>query len=198
MDTKKEFDGAINKWNLLKSPFYAAWSSGTLSVEDLRTYTSEYGAFISMLPMAWKTLDDKETEHEEEEHHELWEKFGKSIGAIMSSLKLPNTLNLVSKAKELFADKASSIGALYAFEAQQPATAQSKLKGLREHYSSLNADEEYFKIHSHNEHEAEKLLKMSEKLSADDKKVAVSACSAMSELLRKALDGMYTGHMVNC
>ena len=47
MNTKKRFDTILEKWDLLKHPFYQAWSAGTLPVEALKVYASEYGAFIN-------------------------------------------------------------------------------------------------------------------------------------------------------
>jgi pyrroloquinoline quinone (PQQ) biosynthesis protein C len=192
MNMQQKFAQIISQWDLSQSPFYKAWTVGTLSADDLRVYASEYGAFIALLPEGWKTLGDKETEHEELEHYELWEKFAGSIEAKITEPRLTSTKKLMVTAHELFSRPATSIGAMYAFEVQQPATAQSKLKGLQEKYAELNADEEYFEEHSHNEHEAEKLLKMAEHLSSDDQEQAFKACESMSKALWGALDGIYS------
>ena len=74
---------------------------------------------------------------------------------------------------------------------QQPATAQSKLDGLRMHYHLPTAVEPYFEIHSHNEHEAAKLLARIESFSPEDQSRAVQACGEMAERLWNALSGIY-------
>jgi pyrroloquinoline-quinone synthase len=72
MTIKQRLDSTLEKWDLLKHPFYQSWSAGTLPVEALKVYASEYGAFINILTVGWQTLDDPETAKEEQEHAELW------------------------------------------------------------------------------------------------------------------------------
>jgi pyrroloquinoline-quinone synthase len=178
--------------SLADSPFYQAWSMGTLSSAALQTYASEYGNFLNLLPIGWQTLGDAETAHEETEHAEMWADFAQSLAAKIGPVHLTTTQKLIEKAKLLFAEPASAMGAMYAFEVQQPGTASSKLRGLQTHYTNLHADEAYFEVHSHNEHESEKLLKMMEALSPADQQTAIQACAQMSQLLWDALDGIYT------
>ena len=56
----------------------------------------------------------------------------------------PGTRQLVMTARELFTDYATALGALYAFEAQQPSTAASKLEGLERHYQLPDNARTYF------------------------------------------------------
>ncbi len=97
--------------------------------------------------------------------------------------------------KIFFAQPATAIGALYAFEVQQPKTAQSKLLGLQTHYPHLYADKTYFEVHSHNEHEAAKLLALFDGLSADDQRMAVDACESMSQAIWQTLEVFYPKSM---
>jgi pyrroloquinoline-quinone synthase len=96
-----------------------------------------------------------------------------------------------ASAAHLFSDPAAAAGALYAFEVQQPATAQSKLAGLKTHYNLPSGVEPYFEIHSHNEHEARKLVARIDAFSSDEQARAVQACSEMAESLWTALTGIY-------
>src|SRR5258708_10612168 len=48
---------AIRGHDLLRHPFYQAWSAGTLAEGALATYAREYGAFIRALDCGWSTLD---------------------------------------------------------------------------------------------------------------------------------------------
>jgi pyrroloquinoline-quinone synthase len=192
MSTKESLDLSVSKRNLLEHPFYQAWSAGTLPVECLRTYAREYGAFIGLLPDAWETLRDEETAHEEREHAELWDRFAGALGThVAGSANLPQVQALTATAVRLFSDPASAAGGLYAFEVQQPATAQSKLAGLKTHYHFPAEVEPYFEIHSHNEHEARKLSARIQDLSPVEQSRAVQACSEMAEALWNALTGIY-------
>ena len=78
-----------------------------------------------------------------------------------------------------------------AFEAQQPATAKSKLDGLKAHYNFSQAVESYFEVHSANWHESEKILRQLDALSVDEQAQALVACERMAELLWDALTGIH-------
>ena len=192
---KQELETILEKWNLLKHPFYQAWSAGTLPVEALQVYAREYGNFIATLPRAWETLNDPETAAEERDHAELWTDFTAAVGGFTADASLDPTVRLARVSDELFAARASALGALYAFEAQQPATAQSKLDGLRAHYNFPQAAEPYFEVHSANWHESEKILRQLEALPADEQVRALAACEWMAESLWDALTGI---HEVTC
>lgn len=187
-------NAAVKKSDLLQSKFYQSWSAGTLPVEALKTYAREYGAFIALLPEGWEVQNDEETAEEEREHIELWEKFAASLGTKLGTAELPAVKALISTTGELFSTVPEALGALYAFEVQQPETASSKLAGIKKHYS-LNADAEpYFVVHSSNHHEAEKLIERISALSPEDQARAARACEAMSKELLAALDGIYDAH----
>ena len=126
MDFKQTLDNKIADYNLLNHPFYQAWSAGELPVEVLRTYASEYGAFIATIPNGWKTIDDAEIAAEETEHIDMWADFANGLDTVVSEAKTPQVKTLLQTADELFSEPATALGALYAFEAQQPATAQSE------------------------------------------------------------------------
>lgn len=188
---KDRLDQILERWNLLKHPFYQAWSAGTLPVEALQVYAREYGSFISALPRAWETLGDSETAREEREHADLWTDFTAAVGGFAADASLPQTVGLARVSDALFAARASALGALYAFEAQQPATAQSKLDGLKTHYRLPREVEPYFEVHSANWHESEKILRQLETLSAEEQTHALAACEQMAHSLWDALTGIH-------
>src|SRR3990172_11441771 len=88
MTTQQQLDSILEKWDLLKHPFYQAWSAGTLPVDALKVYAAEYGAFINILANGWETLDDPETAQEEKEHAELWESFAEALETKVSSTEI--------------------------------------------------------------------------------------------------------------
>ena len=193
MDLKSALAGTIEPWNLLNHPFYRAWSCGSLSLNRLRTYAEEYGAFIGLLADGWLAQDDPETAQEEREHVELWEDFAKTLGTRVTSPRVPEVKNLVTTARRLFRDYAEAAGAMYAFEFQQPATAKSKLDGLRAFYELPEAAQAYFLEHQNNGHEAEKLFKRMSQMKAPEQADAIEACEEMSRALWEALTGIYGG-----
>lgn len=191
MELKQRLDQILEQWNLLRHPFYQAWREGTLPPDALRTYAHQYGAFISLLPLGWQQLNDSATAQEEEEHTELWAEFAQSLDTHIGEARIPEVKQLVETAYFLFEDSATALGALYAFEAQQPATAQSKLEGLRTHYRLPAGVMPYFEIHARNHHEAEKLLARLNQLTPEQQSRAVQACEQMSRALWEALSGIY-------
>ena len=191
MDFKQALDSKISDYNLLNHPFYQAWSAGELPVEALRSYAREYGAFISIMPEGWETLNDTEIAAEETEHIDLWADFAAGLDTTVTEAHIPQVKALMETADELFSEPATALGALYAFEAQQPATAQSKLTGLKAFYQLPKSVEPYFETHSHNEHEAEKLLEYIGALPSDSYATVVQACEKMSAALWDALTGIH-------
>lgn len=197
MNIKQRLDSILEKWNLLKHPFYQAWSEGTLPVEALKVYASEYGTFINNLENGWKRLGDLETAKEENEHVELWEQFAVALKTEVSAPKITQTRELLETSQLLFASPATTLGAMYAFEAQQPATAKSKLDVLKTHYSLPAEVESYFEVHSANWHESEKILAALDKLSPENQERAEAACAQLAESLWNALTGIHEKSSLN-
>ncbi len=194
MDLKNELDQRIEPWKLLRHPFYQAWESGELPVEALKTYAREYGAFIGQLPAGWRLLLDDGTAQEEREHAALWDQFALGLETAVGEPELPAVGALVAASNKLFSHLETALGALYAFEAQQPETAKSKLDGLRKHYRLPGLAEAYFEAHTANQHEAAKLLSQIGMLHQDDRELALDACTEMSEALWAALTDIYEKH----
>ncbi len=194
MELKSELNQRIAPKALLQHPFYRAWEAGELPVDALRSYAREYGAFIRNMPLGWEMLGDSETANEERQHVDLWEDFAEGLDTEIGAAELPGVAALVAASSKLFAKRASALGALYAFEAQQPATAKSKLDGLRKHYSLPAGAELYFEAHAANQHEAAKLLDQIAALSPAQQGEALAACEQMSAALWDALTDIYNTH----
>ena len=191
MNVRSMFDEKVEKWNLLNHPFYQAWNSGDLPESALRTYAEEYGAFIALMPIGWRGVGDEETALEEEEHIELWEQFAAGLGTQVSVANINEVKQLVENTLIMFGNSTTALGALYAFEVQQPETAKSKLSGLREFYELSATTETYFETHTANEHEAEKLMANISQLEENEQFEALDACEQMSRLLWDALTGIF-------
>jgi pyrroloquinoline-quinone synthase len=197
MDIKKELDAVVARFDLLKHPFYEAWSAGTLPVQALATYAEEYGAFVQAVPAGWAAHGDVRTASEEVTHAVLWEGFANALGtSSLGGPRLAQTKSLVEACARQFSDPVTSLGGLYAFEAQQPKTSTSKLQGLREHYSSLPEDvEPYFAVHCDDVQEMGWIIERLEGKSDEDKQRAVAACEDVAKGLWDALTGIHNEHM---
>lgn len=187
---KTQLERAIQKWKLLDHPFYQAWSEGALPVERLKLYASEYGSLVRALPSGWEAVGDKETAAEEVEHSQQWDAFAEALGTRVAAPTISQTKVMDGHLNDLFSQPASALGALYAFEAQQPETAASKLMGLRQHYQLPAATELYFESHADDDHEAEKILDMLESLAPAGREQALGACETMAEDLWNVLSGV--------
>lgn len=190
MDRVAELDAIIEQFNLNKHPFYQDWRMGTLPVEKLRAYGGEYAAFVNTIDEGWDTVGEHGYAEEEREHERLWAQFQLSIGSYMAA-KNPQTATLVSAAQNAFSVAPDAIGALYAFEAQQPYTSQSKLDGLNEHYKVDEKGKEYFVVHANDLAEAENLRGKVANLSDAEFARAKTACAVVCAAMWGALDGVY-------
>lgn len=194
MTLKDKLDARIEDRALLKHPFYQSWEAGELPKAALQAYAREYGAFIALMPQGWETLNDSATAQEEREHIALWQDFAAGLDTEIADAELPAIMDLVKNADRQFAKPVTALGALYAFEVQQPETAKSKLEGLQTHYNLPESVEPYFVEHSNNQHEAEKLLERISDLSTEDQEAALDACESMSVALWDALTDIYDTH----
>src|SRR5688572_26924394 len=184
------------QYDLLNHPFYLAWSEGRLTCSQLSLYAKQYGSFIRLISKGWQCANEEAIATEEQEHYELWQKFGNSLNKEADNALLPAVDELANTTKENYRTYAGALGALYAFEAQQPATATSKLKGLKEHYSKWNIDKTYFTIHADDVEEPALLEEKMDVLSAAGRSSAYDACATTCRLLYNALTDIYDYSMV--
>jgi len=190
MSRVEELNAIVSSLDLNQHPFYQAWRAGTLSKDVLADYAVEYGRFVGTIAQGWETLGEAHYAEEEREHEVLWADFKGELGANGVSTR-PHTDVLVTAAERFFSVKPEAMGALYAFEAQQPFTAQSKLEGLEEHYTMSDKAKEYFRIHALDVNEVEDLKKHVETLSDAEFARAKTACHVVCASMWSALDGVY-------
>lgn len=193
-------DGHIADRSLLKHPFYQAWSDGTLPVAALADYAREYGAFISRIADGWRAVGEPDIAAIEVGHAKVWaETFARSLSTEVSAPDVRAVQDLCATADALFADRVTALGALYAFEAQQPATARSKRAGLATHYRGLpERTETYFRLHEDDDHEPALLAAGLNALPAGDQARAEAACAQMTVALWDALTGLHAPHATTC
>lgn len=162
----------IDRYNLLKHPFYTAWTAGELTGEDLREYAAEYWHHVAAFPsylsafhsrledgalrrMVAANLADEEgiSSPDNRAHSDLWMDFAKGMGADETEVKTralhPATRELLAAFRQVAANgsPAAALAAFYAYESRVPAIAKEKACGLKEHYGADAATARYFTLH---------------------------------------------------
>ena len=151
-------DTLIDKYDLLKHPFYLRWNSGELTESELRVYACEYFHFVRAIPTYVSAIHSNCREHSqrlsilenlvEEEtggeglipHEELWVWFARGISISRDELygHCPSvaTRKLMLTYRNLCASSNCAVGAaaMYAYESRIPDVAVAKLQGLEQHY----------------------------------------------------------------
>jgi pyrroloquinoline-quinone synthase len=167
-DLLTRLDAAIAEKNLLNHPFYQDWQAGTLSREALQLYATQYYRHVEAFPkhlrvLAARTdgpLRDTVMENLAEEenpagpHPKLWRDFAAALGVVEDDLancpSLPGTQAVVSTFREICGDRpvAEAVAALYAYEAQVPEIAVTKVAGLKKFYGIDQPEAlAYFTVH---------------------------------------------------
>lgn len=190
-------DDLIAKRSLLQNTFYRRWTEGTLPVPALKDYARECGAFIRVISIGWKATGEPDVALREDGHARVWEQtFAAGLNTSVAEPEVKEVADLVSVARELFTDPVTSVGALYAFEAQQPLTARAKLNGLIEHYTELPRTlGEYFWLHTEDYDEPLLLATKMNALRPNDKVRAFNACDRMTQALDDALTGIHAPYV---
>ena len=140
-----------------------------------------------------------EEERGPENHPKLWSDFASELGIedLVNVKQHKTTEFLVDKFFDLCKRSyAAGLGALYAYEHQTPAIAETKIKGLKEFYGITSEKGlKFFEVHKsadvwHSQEVADLLVK----LSYDDKVEAFSAASQAADALWSFLDGIMITH----
>jgi pyrroloquinoline-quinone synthase len=187
-----ELDAIVRAWDLNEHPFYAEWRAGTLPVERLAAYADEWAPFINAVAAGWDRIGFPAYADEEREHEALWGDFRTALGAA-GEMQRPQSRTLLAVGENAFASVPEALGALYSFEVQQPATASSKLAGLREHYAGAvdAAGQRYWVEHAVETDEPAMLAGLIDGLSDAEFARARTACALFSAAAWGALDGVY-------
>ncbi len=211
---------AVMEYSMLKHPFYVAWTEGRLSRDVLAEYAKQYYAHVRAFPTyvsgVHSHCDDLairqellenliEEERGAENHPELWLRFAEGLGVAREAVKtaelLPATKDSVRQLQTLTQseDYRAGLAALLAYEAQIPAVAQTKRKGLRSFYGL--ADERavsFFRVHEsadvlHSRVEMQILKTQCETEARQDK--AIAAARAAAKALWNFLDGVTAAYL---
>ena len=162
-------DQKIQDMHLLNHSFYQSWNEGSLSLETIREYSSQYFKHVSAFPrylsaihsncdhidtskILLENLNDEEMGPED--HPELWMRFAEGMGNTRDEVnnavlmeeteELVRTFNQLSRSE----DYLKGLAALYCYESMQPEISKTKKEGLQNIYGI--EDEEtlkFFTVH---------------------------------------------------
>ena len=206
----------LDKLHLLNHPFYVAWEQGELTQEILQDYAEQYYQHIKAFPryisathsmcediekrkLLLDNLSDEENFNKD--HPMLWKQFALAAGADESSLDLVKQEYFTSDLIENFfrlsrSSYAEGLGALYAYERQVPEIAETKIKGLIDHYNiSTDQGLEYFVVHKdadvlHREQSEKLMLQLNE----EEQVLAEEAALSTGHMLWSFLSGLCDKH----
>lgn len=170
MPNVTDLDRLITRRHLLKHPFYRAWSDGTVPMPTLRAYAGAYYEFERNFPRyvagAYSSLNDPrdrrvlldnlvDEEGRDPTHPALWRDFASALGRRLPLRGAPRwaaPASALCRTYEALTSRgpaAARLAALYAYEAQFPAVAAEKSRGLRAHYG-IHDDpaHEFFRVHT--------------------------------------------------
>ena len=148
MSLVDRIDAARSRWDLLRHPFYTRWERGELSRSELAFYAGEYRHAVTALAEAAAAAGDAEHGREEAEHVGLWDAFADALGAPLD--REPTRETAACAKAWARTDPPEALAVLYAVEAAQPAIAETKLRGLVDHYGFApdGHGTEYFALHA--------------------------------------------------
>ena len=205
----KELNKKLDEYHLLNHPFYKSWNDGKLTREIIKDYAEQYYQHVKAFPryisathslcedldkrkILLENLQDEEKEGAD--HPKLWKNFALAIGAeenkIDSVKKEKFTTEMIDNFfKHGRASYAQGLASLYTYERQIPEIAETKIRGLKNHYG-VNSKEglEFFEVHKaadvYHREACEKLLDgLSEKEQMKAEKSALSTAKHLWNFL---------------
>ena len=156
MELIDRINEARERWDVLRHPFYVRWESGELTREELAHYAGEYRHAVVALARAADAAGDAEHAREESDHIALWDDFAGALDAPLDREPAAETRSCADAWARC--DRLEALAVLYAIESAQPAIAETKLRGLVEHYGFAEGPATaYFALHAKRdiEHAAE-------------------------------------------
>jgi pyrroloquinoline-quinone synthase len=190
------------RWNVLKHPFYARWSAGELSPDELSYYSGQYRhAVMAIAAMSAGAAEEAPPgaraelrAHAEEEasHLALWDGFCSAVDGDPQAGTNAETHECV-QAWTARDGLLSTLTRLYAIESGQPAISTTKREGLLSHYGVEDGPgTAYFRLHAEldTEHAAGSRRLIEELAEDSDEDELVSAAESAFRANWRLLDGV--------
>jgi pyrroloquinoline-quinone synthase len=215
----KELGAKLDKYHLLKHPFYQKyWNEGKLTREIIKDYAEQYYQHVKAFPryisathsicediekrkILLENLQDEENPNAD--HPKLWKNFAIAMGADVDKIEdvkrewFTNDMieNFFHQARKSYAE---GLASLYTYERQIPEIAETKIRGLKKFYGVTSKEGlEFFEAHKAadviHRKECEKLL---DALTKEEKIKAEKASMLTARYLWNFLSGMSTKHKI--
>jgi len=170
---KRDLDDVITRYDLLKHPYYEAWSCGHLTGKEIADYAEGYFHHVDAFPYYLESfaqrlpegkLRNMVEEHQADEegkgqfagqpHGDMWLDFACGMGKERQSVVAEDEPAEVGRLMTMFRNvsEQGSVGqalaAFYTYESQTPRVAQDKAKWLRQWYQCDDGTCKYFDLHA--------------------------------------------------
>ena len=209
-----EVEKRISKNHLLNHSFYKAWNAGELEVSTIQEYAAQYFKHVSAFPRYLSAIHTNceeisirqellenlvDEERGDENHPELWLRFGEGMGRSRESMGQTKTMEETQELVDIFMrltrDQRTHIGmaALYCYESMVPEIAENKIDGLKKFYGIDDQNTlKFFTVHLHADKWHRKVIRNLISELCDSSMKQEEALAAIDEALY-ALNNFLTG-----
>ncbi len=214
----KELNKKLDEYHLLNHPFYKSWNEGKLTREIIKDYAEQYYQHVKAFPryisathslcedldkrkILLENLQDEEKDGAD--HPKLWKNFALAIGAEENEIDSVKKEKFTTEMIDNFfkygrASYAEGLASLYTYERQIPEIAETKIRGLKNHYGvSSKEGLEFFEVHKaadvYHREACEKLL---DGLSKEEQIKAEKSALSTAKYLWNFLTGMAVKHNI--
>ena len=212
----KELNAKLDEYHLLNHPFYKAWNEGKLTRKIIKDYAEQYYQHVKAFPryisathslcedldkrkILLENLQDEEKDGAD--HPKLWKNFAVAIGADSKKIEDVKKEKFTSELIDNFfkngrSSYAEGLASLYTYERQIPEIAETKIRGLKNHYGVTSKEGlEFFEVHKaadvYHREACEKLL---DGLSSEEQKKAETSALSTAKYLWNFLSGIAEKH----
>ena len=214
----KELNKKLDKYHLLNHPFYKSWNDGKLTREIIKDYAEQYYQHVKAFPryisathslcedierrkILLENLQDEE--NRDEDHPKLWKNFALAIGSSKKEIESVKEEKFTTELIENFfkngrSSYAEGLASLYTYERQIPEIAETKIRGLKNHYGVTSKEGlKFFEVHKaadvYHREACEKLL---DDLSNKEQEKAEKSALSTAKYLWNFLTGMAVKHNI--
>ena len=212
----KQLKEKLEKYHLLNHPFYKAWNEGKLTREIIKDYAEQYYQHVKAFPRyisathsLCEDLDKRkillenlqDEENQDGDHPRLWRDFASAMGSSKEEVESAKEEKFTTELIENFfrsgrASYAEGLASLYTYERQIPEIAETKIKGLKNHYGVTSKEGlEFFEVHKEADvYHREACEKLLDGLSKNEQEKAEKAALSTAKYLWNFLSGMAATH----
>ena len=214
----KELNKKLDKYHLLNHPFYKSWNDGKLTREIIKDYAEQYYQHVKAFPryisathslcedierrkILLENLQDEE--NRDEDHPKLWKNFAFAMGSSRKEIESVKEEKFTTELIENFfkngrSSYAEGLASLYTYERQIPEIAETKIRGLKNHYGVTSKEGlKFFEVHKvadvYHREACEKLL---DGLSNKEQEKAEKSALSTAKYLWNFLTGMAVKHNI--